>query len=759
MLALFGLAVAVACLAGAAPAAAAPAPLGVSCVAAGDGSYQCGSTSPRSTAATWDGTPIDVSVALPDSGAFGPGPYPLVMMFHGYGQSKLAFSSMKHYTDQGYAVFTMTDRGMYESCGSAASVAADPDGCDGQYVHLLDDRYEVRDAQYFAGQLVDEGFVQPTRIAATGLSYGAGMSMALAALKDRMMLPNGRLVPWKSPGGTSLSLAVAAPFSAWSDLAYALSPNGRFLDYLRDNPYDPDHVGVMKSSIVNGLFLAGNTAGRYAPAGTLPSADLAGWLNLTDGGEPYRNSIAVSSMLSEITRYHSSYYIDHSAKPAPLFIAMGFTDDIFPVDEALRYYNRTLAQYPSADIGLFLGDFGHQRAQNKADALTAEAALQDQWINYYLTGAGSKPANNVVAYTETCPATELSGGPYTASGWASIAPGEITVEGGKADQEIEPGGGSAEVASAYGVIASTPCASPNGAKEPGTANYESAPAPAGGFTLLGSPTVVADFEGAGTESEIAARLVDVAPDNTKQLVARQLYRPNSSGYQVFQLHPGAWTFKAGHVARLELLSRDASTAASPFNLANYGRPSDMQQVITVHDLVLRLPVTESPGALGGLVKAPAPKILPDDRGVVDLAPGYGNSQTMADWIASRPGPDPDPTVGKLKASGPVKASGSKLRLRVSCPASAGSCAPSRIIVEGAPKGHKARGAGVLIAMKGGVRVSPGARKMISVGLSVPARKLLGGQNGLRKLPVRVYLTGVAGESVSKLTLKRVGKVR
>ena len=51
--------------------------------------------------------------------------------------------------------------------------------------------------------------------------------------------------------------------------------------------------------------------------------------------------------------------------PAPLLIANGFTDDLFPVDEALRYYNLERSLYPSDPVSLFDGDFGHMRAQNK----------------------------------------------------------------------------------------------------------------------------------------------------------------------------------------------------------------------------------------------------------------------------------------------------------------------------------------------------------------------------------------------------------
>jgi hypothetical protein len=747
--------VAALCLWGPATAAAAPSALGIDCTQAGDGSYQCGSTSPRSTTETWDGMPIDVSVALPDPAEFGNGPYPLVMVFHGWGQAKLA-GQLSHYTDKGYAAFTMTDRGFYESCGNSGSVAADPDGCDGQYIRMLDDRYEVRDAQFLAGELVDEGWAQPTKIAATGGSYGGGMSMALAALKDRMMRPDGHLVPWTSPNGTPMSLAVATPLVPWSDLSYSLAPNGRVLDYLRDNPYDPNHFGVMKPSIVNGLYFQGLTVGRIAPVGELPDADMTGWLDIMNAGEPYQSNIAAADMLVETTKYHSSYYINHSEKPAPLLIANGFTDDIFPVDEALRFYNRTMAQYPAADIGMIFGDFGHQRAQSKAADLVAVFSLQDEWIDYYLAGTGTKPANNVVARTEVCPNSSPSAGPYTAGDWASLAPGEITIEGGQADQTIETDGGSAEAANAFAVLGPGACAAAPGAKEPGTANYESSPAPAGGFTLLGSPTVLADLEGAGAESAIAARLVDVAPDGTKRLVARQLYRPNPSGYQVFQLHPGAWKFEEGHVARLELLAKDGSGPAAPGNLTNYSRPSDLQRQITVHDLVLRLPVTESPGALGGLVKAPGAKVLPDDRGAVQLAPGYSDAETMADWVASRP-PAPKPTVGKLSASGPAKAKGRKLTVAVSCPADADSCAQSRMIVRAKRKGSK-----LLIARKNGVSVAPGETKSVSAPLSRAARGLFAkrkGKKAIKRLPVEVTLSGSAGKSVTRLTLKRAGKKR
>ena len=77
------------------------------------------------------------------------------------------------------------------------------------------------------------------------------------------------------------------------------------------------------------------------------------------------------AILEEIKTHHSSYYIDHSIAPAPIHITPGFTDDLFPVDEATRFYNRTRHQYPDSPVGLFFGpNSGHMRGMSKPDALS-----------------------------------------------------------------------------------------------------------------------------------------------------------------------------------------------------------------------------------------------------------------------------------------------------------------------------------------------------------------------------------------------------
>jgi predicted acyl esterase len=136
---------------------------------------------------------------------------------------------------------------------------------------------------------------------------------------------------------------------------------------------------------------------------------------------------------------------------------------------------------------------------------------------------------------------------------------------------------------------------------------------------MGSPTVVADINSVGPTSQVAARLLDVAPDGTETLVARALYRPDvNSGptptRQVFQLHPDGWKFAPGHVAKLELLPNDAP----------YGRVSNGQLPVTVSNLQLRLPVLEKPN--GGVILSPAAKVLP---------PGYTLARDFAKGHAAR----------------------------------------------------------------------------------------------------------------------------
>ena len=71
----------------------------VSCAEQADGTRFCGGTD--TLVPTFDGLPIDVNVALPPQPTTGPeGPYPMVMVFHGYGGSELGLGALRRWTDQ-----------------------------------------------------------------------------------------------------------------------------------------------------------------------------------------------------------------------------------------------------------------------------------------------------------------------------------------------------------------------------------------------------------------------------------------------------------------------------------------------------------------------------------------------------------------------------------------------------------------------------------------------------------------------------------
>jgi len=186
--------------------------------------------------------------------------------------------------------------------------------------------------------------------------------MILAALKNRVAQADGTLVPWKSPGGLDMTIAAGAALIPWTDLAYSLTPNGRTLDYRDANPYGR-RGGVQKQSWNASLYGIGLSTGTYSTPGVDFGSDIQSWNARINQGEPYDGDPMLEGILDEITSHHSAYYIDDSVPPAPLYIYNAWTDDLFPVDETLRFARKTLAKYPNAEISLlYADDFGHSRA-------------------------------------------------------------------------------------------------------------------------------------------------------------------------------------------------------------------------------------------------------------------------------------------------------------------------------------------------------------------------------------------------------------
>ena len=585
--------------------------------------------SPRSTVKTFDGTPIDVNVMFPPAPPLGQDlDYPAMGIFQGNRLKVGVNANSTRWLNRGYAVFTMSFRGIGESCGSAASRTADPAGCQAGYFRLADTRYEVRDAQYLLGLLADEGLIDPQRIGVVGDSNGAALAVALGMLRNRVMWPDGSLSAWESPQGMPMRIAAATPRATWTDLAYSIVPNGSALDYVVDSPYfGPQHrIGVPKQATIAALSAPILQLGFLAPEGQDPDADFIGWINLLQADGPLDGDPAAEDLVDEWTSHHSSYYIDPSVPPAPMLLANGWNDDVFSVQEELRLYNEVRAHHPNTPITIFALDVGHARSQSKQADLMRLQDQQNAWMDYYVKGVGPEPRDatgGVDLLTTTCPSSSPSEGPLHAESWADLAPGEIRFHR-VARKTIAPTG--TQFGPDFGATSGGPCGTTPSDDNPATANYRLDPAPAGGFTLVGSPTVIANFTLTGVNDQVAARLLDVDPGtNTQRLVSRALWRPEVSPEavrQVFQLSPQAYKVEQGHVLKLELLPDD-----SPFGQANPTTPDEAaQHPVTVSNLQLRLPVQEEPCALGGLVQDPSPKVVPAGY---QLATGFrpGHAET------------------------------------------------------------------------------------------------------------------------------------
>jgi hypothetical protein len=287
------------------------------------------------------------------------------------------------------------------------------------------------------------------------------------------------------------------------------------------------------------------------------------------------------------------------------------------------------------------------------------------------------------------------------------------------------------------VAGQNPCTSASSADQSGVATYRLPAAAGNGYTLMGSPTVMARIASPAANSEVAARLLDVDPNGTETLVDRQLFRPAvGTAIQVFQLHPTGHLFAPGHVAKLELLPKD--NGGGP--VGGYGRQANGQGAVTISRLDLRLPVLESPGAAGNQVKAALPKALPCGE---EIAPQFSS-------------------VSYLRASlgeGKVKANGKRVKVPVD---SAPGTTPCRVQVQllGSGKGSKASSAKKRKKKNGNVlgratvTIAGGASKTVKVKLSKHGRSAVSRH---RKIRVKVTTIHAAGNTVQIQRVKLSGK--
>ncbi|HKP89089.1 MAG TPA: alpha/beta fold hydrolase [Thermoleophilaceae bacterium] len=535
---------------------------------------------------SFDGVPLDVDVTLP---ATGDGPFPTLMLMHGYGGSKTNFESTDpvgdgavtfHYNNnyfarQGYAVVTPSARGFGRSCGAADSRTS-PE-CDRGWIHFADQRFELHDVQYMLGLLADQGVTDPLRIGVSGVSYGGLQSAQLAFMRDKVRTRDGRFVLWRSPKGKLMRIAASWVRWASGELIYSLIPNGRLLSTGSHVPSRP--FGVEKESLLNALYVGGAVTGFLAPAGADPTADLETWRATANQGEPY--GPAAAGFVEQFRTFKGAFRL--AGAPTPLMIQNGWTDPVFPGQDALRLYNRAREEGdPDTPVILQLGDIGHFTG---GDPPGQYARFNDdgaEFLMRHVRGEGGGIlGGSVTVFGQGCPKGQLGIGPINARSYGALARGSFRLGFDKARTLTSAGGDSVDTA-VDPVAHESRCeriAAERGKGDVVTTRRSE------GFTQVGLPTVRARVRTTGRFGQIVARLWDVA-GGKQRIVDFGVYRltPNQKGEVVLQMQGNAYRFRKGHAVKLELVG-----SSDPLYRASNG-----QFKVELSDVHASIPTRERP---------------------------------------------------------------------------------------------------------------------------------------------------------------------
>ncbi|MCU1354581.1 MAG: X-Pro dipeptidyl-peptidase domain protein [Acidimicrobiales bacterium] len=608
----------------------------------------------RGTVPGYDGMPFSVDVTVP-CGAHGP--QPTVVMSHGFAEDKTAWEETGKsntirsidrpaintrwnniwFASQGYVTLNYTARGWRDSCGpdtpgATASAPAPQCASFQHWIHLGDMRWEVRDAQWLAGGLVQSGLTDRRRLAITGGSSGGGPASMGALLAGRTMcggasVPStlgpdpctgkrdGELVPWTTPNGrTRLSWAVSLPLYTLGDLVQVLAPNGRGSDGWQVAPADRSHTvpfGVPLPSTVSALLFAASRFGSLAPPGADPDADLRAWTARLLAGDPFPAEDPMVARAVRVDRDRRSPITLAPQGRVPIFWVQGFTDALFPALEAMSVRNHVLAADPSYPFKLFLGDIGHDSSAQREDEWDLVKAQMNEFLDHFLRPDRTprRPAFNVGATVTRCldPDPELQY--LAASTWQDLHPGQVTFTSTKAASTSTRLAGPAGAAAAPTDPASVPGPQdPKGCRivrpaqpDPTVASYEFPVS--SDLVLMGGPVVDLHVDTTGPDVPIAVRVWDVAADGGAQgLVTRGIYRlvtPPGPDHPIrFQIALQGYRFRAGHRIKVEVTANDAP----------YRQASNVPSELVVRRLAITLPLLGDAG--GGtpstVVASPVP---------------------------------------------------------------------------------------------------------------------------------------------------------
>jgi predicted acyl esterase len=452
-------------------------------------------------------------------------------------------------------VVNATARGFKESCGQFDSDA----NCTNDYTHLADRSFETRDTQTILGKLVDAGIASPSKLAATGGSYGGGQSWLLATS-----------LPWRSPNGSRLQLAAAVPKYPWTDLLDSIAPNGRATAGTSQS--EASHLtpfGIPKESYIDGLYAVGRAVGqgRYDSNPTDFGTNLDEQYQRVQQGEPYDTSTDPLKAMQDSYLSRSPFFADayfnalqaHTVRRVPVLSIQGWTDPLFPAVQTLQMFRRLKAVDPSYPITMVFGDIGHSNAQNPAWQWQPINTLGNGFLDGAVLGRTSElPSAQAYSFRTECGS---SAQPAPASGqWDALSTSTLTLQGAGTHTTTSADSNGAD-GKASDPITNGGCLTENATTtDPGGAYWSF---PSGGVHLLGLPTVSVGYSLTGHDATVGFKLWDEAPDGSKTLVTRGEYRLSTAqgdaavGTLATSLYGNDWVFPSGDTILLQITQADS----------------------------------------------------------------------------------------------------------------------------------------------------------------------------------------------------------
>jgi predicted acyl esterase len=546
-------------------------------------------------------TKLDVDVTLP---ANGKGPFPLIVMLHGLGGSKLSYQSntvagsggRHHYNNlwfasKGYAVLTYTARGwkirdeypagdiLSESECRKTNVrsidAIHPDELYGNfnpacYPQVAHTKYETADTQHLAGRLVDGTLMNNAvdvrrKIGVTGESYGGGQSWLLT-----------RKNVWRSPKGKKVRVGAAIPIMGWTDIVDALAPGGT----ARDDNVPAKSLSTRESQPAGILNVYTNgfySALQYASTQGSPPPYLDDWKDEFDEGEPYAGNPFVEDALHKLLKRRSAYYVGKDSRfDTPILTIQGWMDGVFTASQSIEMYNRLNKERETQDrarypMRMYLGDWGHAMDLNKSAEWASIATLINPWFDHYLRGKAHRPEPMVFARETVCGGDP--GDIFRAKTYEGLFGPEKSYAGATDTLHTPAEDPHAAVLTPTDTIQQNngvpdrSCRVTDTDVDPDNIEILGAPLDEDeNFMMVGLPEVTFTADPTHEEMYVAARLWDVDPgseagteDDMQTLVTRGIFRLGSADAQEvsFQLFGNAYNFRPEHSIKLELTADES----------------------------------------------------------------------------------------------------------------------------------------------------------------------------------------------------------